>query len=318
MTVKTEAPPVPAAMLRPSNLNAKKKSWTGLWFVLPFVAFYALFLIYPTFLGLYYSFTDKSLTGRAASWIGLDNWAEAFGDERAWAALKNTAVFTLYSTPILVVLAIIFALLVHRARKLGWFLRMAFFAPFVVPVSVVTMIWTWIYQPDGGLLNHYLNNVLFRSLGLYDPASPTIWLQGENGVAMWSVVITTVWWTLGFNFLLYLAALQTIDPSVYEASSIDGANWWQQLWRITMPLLSRTTGMVVTLQLIASLRIFDQMYIMTGGGPNRETEVAIHYIYIAGFEGFRIGYASALSYVLFVLILIVSIFQFRLFSRKED
>lgn len=313
MTVKTEAPPVPAAMVRPPAPNAKKQSWTGLWFVLPFVAFYALFLVWPTFLGLYYSFTDKSLTGRAASWIGLDNWFEAFGDERAWNALWNTAEFTLYSTPPLVVLSIVFALLVNRARRIGWFLRMAFFAPFVVPVSVVTMIWVWIYQPDGGLLNHYL-----ELLGLQNADTNQIWVQGENGVAMWSVVITTVWWTLGFNFLLYLAALQTIDPAVYEASSIDGATWWQQLWRITLPLLNRTTAMVIVLQLIASLRIFDQMYIMTNGGPNRESEVAIHYIYIAGFEGFRIGYASALSYVLFVLILIISIFQFRLFSRKED
>ncbi|MEU5154974.1 sugar ABC transporter permease [Glycomyces sp. NPDC021274] len=315
MTVKTATPAeASAAMTRPPSATArKKKSWTGLWFVLPFIAFYALFLIWPTFLGLYYSFTDKSLTGRPASWVGFDNWAEAFGDERAWNALVNTAEFTLYSTPPLVVLAIVFALLVNRARKLGWFLRMAFFAPFVVPVSVVTMIWMWIYQPEGGLLNHYL-----QMLGLQDASAPQVWYQGENGMAMWSVVITTVWWTVGFNFLLYLAALQTIDPSVYEASSIDGASWWRQLWHITLPLLNRTTAMVIVLQLIASLRIFDQMYIMTGGGPNRESEVAIHYIYIAGFEGYRIGYASALSYVLFILILIISIFQFRLFSRKES
>jgi multiple sugar transport system permease protein len=313
MTVNTEAPaPAPAAMTRPPTPNGAKKQWAGLWFVLPFAAFYALFLVWPTFLGLYYSFTDKSLTGRPASWVGLENWAEAFGDERAWAALGNTAEFTLYSTPPLVILAIAFALLVNRAHKLGWFLRMAFFAPFVVPVSVVTMIWIWIYQPDGGLLNHYL-----QLLGIQDAATPTLWLQDKN-TAMWSVVITTVWWTMGFNFLLYLAALQTIDPNVYEASSIDGASWWRQLWHITLPLLKRTTALVIVLQLIASLRIFDQMYLMTGGGPDRATEVAIHYIYISGFEGYRIGYASALSYVLFILILIISIFQFRLFSRKED
>ncbi|WP_030154977.1 carbohydrate ABC transporter permease [Glycomyces sp. NRRL B-16210] len=314
MTVKTETPAAASAATKrpPAPTARKKRSWVGLWFVLPFTAFYALFLVWPTFLGLYYSFTDKSLTGRPASWVGLENWSEAFGDERAWSALWNTAEFTLYSTPPLVVLAIVLALLVNRARKLGWFLRMAFFAPFVVPVSVVTMIWIWIYQPDGGLLNHYL-----QLLGIQDAAAPTIWLQGES-TAMWSVVLTTVWWTMGFNFLLYLAALQTIDPNVYEASSIDGASWWRQLWHITLPLLKRTTALVIVLQLIASLRIFDQMYLMTGGGPNRATEVAIHYIYIAGFEGYRIGYASALSYVLFVLILIVSIVQFRLFSRKED
>ncbi len=273
---------------------------------------YALFLVWPTLLGLYYSFTDKSLTGRPVEWIGLDNWAETLGDERAWDALWNTAVFTLYSTPPLVVLAIILALLVNRARKMGWFLRMAFFAPFVIPVSAVTMIWIWMYQPDGGLFNHYL-----QMLGFQNAETPTLWLQDE-GRAMWSVVITTVWWTIGFNFLLFLAALQTIPKDVYEASSIDGASSWRQLWHITLPLLKRTTALVIVLQLIASLRIFDQMYLMTAGGPNRATEVAIHYIYIAGFEGYRIGYASALSYVLFVLILIVSIVQFRLFSRKED
>jgi len=314
MTVNTEAPaPAPAATTRPPNTKgAKKKSWTGLWFVLPFAAFYALFLVWPTFLGLYYSFTDKSLTGRPASWVGLENWAEAFGDERAWAALVNTAEFTLYSTPPLVIVAIVLALLVNRARRFGWFLRMAFFAPFVVPVSVVTMIWIWIYQPTGGLLNHYL-----QLLGLQDAAEPALWLQDQS-TAMWAVVLTTVWWTMGFNFLLYLAALQTIPADVYEASAIDGASWWRQLWHLTLPLLKRTTALVIVLQLIASLRIFDQMYLMTAGGPDRATEVAIHYIYISGFEGYRIGYASALSYVLFVLILIVSIVQFRLFSRKED
>ncbi|HLU27169.1 MAG TPA: sugar ABC transporter permease [Glycomyces sp.] len=306
------APPEGAPPRMSAPPSQKRRSWTGLWFVLPFTAVYALFLVWPTLLGLYYSFTDKSLTGRPVEWIGLDNWAETLGDERAWDALWNTAVFTLYSTPPLVILAIVLALLVNRARRMGWFLRMAFFAPFVIPVSVVTMIWIWMYQPDGGLINHYL-----QMLGFQSAETPTLWLQDE-GRAMWSVVVTTVWWTIGFNFLLFLAALQTIPKDVYEASSIDGAGSWRQLRHITLPLLKRTTALVIVLQLIASLRIFDQMYLMTAGGPNRATEVAIHYIYIAGFEGYRIGYASALSYVLFVLILIVSIVQFRLFSRKED
>lgn len=315
MTVKTETPDKASAATARQEAPAllkKPRSLAGLWFVLPFFAAYLLFLVWPTLLGLYYSFTDKSLTGRPVSWIGLDNWVEAFGDQRAWDALLNTAQFTLYSTPPLVIIAIILALLVNRARKMGWFLRMAFFAPFVLPVSVVTMIWMWMYQPDGGLVNHYL-----QLLGIQSPEAATLWLQDEN-TAMAAVVMTTVWWTVGFNFLLYLAAIQSIQPEVYEAAGIDGANWWQQLWGITLPLLKKTTGLVIVLQLIASLRIFDQMYLMTGGGPNRATEVSIHYIYIAGFEGFRIGYASALSYVLFVLILIVSIVQFRIFSREED
>ncbi|WP_100448467.1 carbohydrate ABC transporter permease [Glycomyces xiaoerkulensis] len=312
MTTDTQAPdaaPTADKPPSPTPTAVKRRSWTGLWFVLPFAAVYVVFLLWPMILGLYYSFTDKSLTGRPVSWIGLDNWTEAFGDERAWQSLLNTAEFTLYSTPPLVILALALALLTHRARKLGWFLRLSFFAPFVVPVSVVTMLWMWLYQPDGGLINHYL--------GAWGLGGDHLWVFQEH--AMGSVVITTVWWTLGFNFLLYLAALQAIPNEVYEAADIDGANWWQKTVRITIPLLKRITALVIVLQLINSLRIFDQYYLMAGGGTNLSPEkVAIQHIYEMGFTGLRVGYASALSYILFVFILIVAIVQLRLLSRKED
>lgn len=207
------------------------------------------------------------------------------------------------------ILGLVFALLAHRARKMGWFLRLSFFAPFVIPVSVVTMIWVWMYQPDGGLINHYL-----AEWGL---GGDRLWIFQED--AMGSVVITTVWWTMGFNFLLYLAALQTIPDEVYEAADIDGANWLQKLWSITLPLLKRTTVLVIVLQMIASLRIFDQYYLMAGGGMNLSPEnVFIQYMYNSGFTGLRVGYASALSYILFVFILLIAFVQLRLLSRKED
>jgi multiple sugar transport system permease protein len=311
MTTDTEAPAsAPAAETPPAAARApKRRSWLGLWFVLPFAAVYAVFMLWPMLLGLYYSFTDKSLTGRPVEWIGLANWTEAFGDEKAWDSLWNTAWFTLLSTPPLVILGLAFALLAHRARRLGWFLRLSFFAPFVIPVSVVTMIWVWMYQPAGGLFNHYL--------GEWGLGGDRLWVFQED--AMGSVVITTVWWTLGFNFLLYLAALQTIPNEVYEAADIDGANSVQKLWGITLPLLGRTTALVIVLQLIASLRIFDQYYLMAGGASNLSPEnVFIQYIYNSGFTGFRVGYASALSYILFFFILLVALVQFRLMSRKED
>jgi multiple sugar transport system permease protein len=132
------------------------------------------------------------------------------------------------------------------------------------------------------------------------------------------VVITTVWWTVGFNFLLYLAALQGIPAQLYEAASIDGASGPQQLFRITLPMLSRTTGLIVVLQLVASLTIFDQIYLMTEGGPNHATRPIIQYIYESGFTSYRIGYASAVSYLFFLVVVIVSVAQFKLFAGRKE
>jgi multiple sugar transport system permease protein len=172
----------------------------------------------------------------------------------------------------------------------------------------VTLIWVWIYQPGFGLVNGLLTSGGFAEID---------WLNTENR-AMLAVVITTVWWTVGFNFLLYLAALQGIPAQLYEAASIDGASGPQQLFRITLPMLSRTTGLIVVLQLVASLTIFDQIYLMTEGGPNHATRPIIQYIYESGFTSYRIGYASAVSYLFFLVVVIVSVAQFKLFAGRKD
>lgn len=282
--------------------------WGGLLFAAPFLVLFAFFLIWPTLSGLWNSFFDTSLAGVQREFLGLQNWREMFADPAVWASLKNTLVFTLMSTPPLVVIALIMALLANRKGFLGWFLRFSYFAPFVLPATVVTLIWVWIYQPGFGLVNGLLGSAGFAEID---------WLNTENR-AMLAVVITTVWWTIGFNFLLYLAALQGIPEQVYEAAAIDGANGWQKLWRITLPLMSRTTGLIVVLQLVASLKIFDQIYLMTDGGPNFSTRPIIQYIYESGFTSYRIGYASAISYMFFAVIVIVSIAQFKLFSGNKE
>jgi len=225
-----------------------------------------------------------------------------------WTSLWHTILFTLLSTPPLVLLGLVMALLAHRARRLGWFLRFAYFAPFVLPVTVVTLIWIWLYQPGFGLINDALTRI-----GLSEVA----WLTDER-VAMIAIVLTTTWWTVGFNFLLYLAALQAIPRELYEAASVDGSSSFQQLWHITLPMLRRTTGLIIVLQLIASLKVFDQVYLMTGGGPNFSTRPIIQYIYETGFTSYRIGFASAISYMLFALIVVVSIAQFKLFPAREE
>ncbi|WP_026126640.1 carbohydrate ABC transporter permease [Nocardiopsis xinjiangensis] len=302
-------PPMPASRTGITDVrNRPKTSWAGLWFIAPFLGFYLLFVVWPSVVGLGYSFTDRSLAGGPVSFVGLDNWVESLSDPYMWSALWNTLLFTLLSVPTMVILALALALLTDHARRLGWFLRFSFFAPFVLSVAVMTLIWAWMYNPTLGLFNSVL-----ESLGL----SGIEWLHNES-TAMISVVIATAWWQVGFNYLLYLAAMQSIPDDVYEAASLDGASAWQKIRRITLPLLSRTTGLITILQLIGSLRVFEQIYLMTEGGPNFATRTIIQYIYDSGFVGLRIGTASAMAYVFMALIIVASIAQFRFFSRKEQ
>jgi multiple sugar transport system permease protein len=279
----------------------------GYLFVGPFLIVYAAFLIFPALLGLRMSFYNASLVGADAQFLGLANFKELFGDPDFWTSLWHTVLFTLLSTPPLVLLSLALALLANRAIPARWFFRLSFFAPWVLPSSVVALIWVWLYQPGFGLINGYLT-----AIGLPEIA----WLPDER-VAMISVVIATVWWTLGFNFVLYLAGLQEIPQELYDASAVDGAGALSQVRWITIPLLTRTTILIVTLQIFASLNVFDQIYIMnTQGGLNYTvTRPIIQYVYEQGFTSYRVGFASAMSYVFFVLVLVVGLAQFAVANR---
>ncbi|MGW0805901.1 carbohydrate ABC transporter permease [Nonomuraea sp. NPDC002799] len=284
-----------------------RRNWTqhGLLFVAPFLLVYVLFLVWPTLLGFRMSLSSVNIAGGNDHLVGFANYAEAFGDPRMWHSLWNTVVFTVLSTIPLVLLGLVFALLVHHLRFVQWLWRLSFFGPFLLPSAVVSLLWLqMIYPPEYGLLNGTLGTDI-------------LWL-GDPSVAMWSMVLTTVWWTVGFNFLLYLAALQSIPQHLYEAAAIDGASAWNKLRSITLPMLGRTTVLIVVLQLVASLKVFDQIYLMTSGGPQDATRPIIEYAYDLGFTGYRIGYASAVSYILFVLIVIVSLGQLRLFRKRAE
>lgn len=291
----------------PVTGSVRRRVPTGLWFILPFFVLYVAFLIVPVFLGLGISFFNTSLSGGLGEFVGFANYAELFADEAVWDSLWNTVKFTLLSTPPLVVLALVMALLTNNAMPARWLLRLSYFMPFLVPVTVVTTVWSWMFRTDFGFVNGML-----EAIGL----EKVDWL-GQPGTAMISIVITTTWWTIGFNYLLYLAGLQQIPPELYEASAIDGANAWKQFTNITLPLLGRVTGLILVLQLIASLKVFDQIYLLTGGGPNFSTRPILEYVYDMGFTGFRLGYASAISYVFFLIILVFAFIQVRLFASKE-
>jgi multiple sugar transport system permease protein len=278
-------------------------------FLTPFLVLYLAFIIGPALYMVVMSFFDTSLVKSGlGDFAGFGNYAEALRSGDFWASMWHTVWFTIRTTPPLVVLAFVFALLADRVRRGRAFFRLAFFLPYVLPSAVVALIWIWLYTPALGLLTKVVTG-----LGFAEPN----WL-GDPKLAMWSLALTTVWWTLGFNFVLYLAGLQEIPRDLYEASSIDGASPWNQVTRITIPMLSRTTTLVVVLQVIASLKVFDQMYIMTSGGPNYATRSALEYIYDLGFTDFRTGYAAAASTLFFVLVLAVSAVWLILTRRQEQ
>lgn len=302
---QTDAPAADAGGRR--TAARRTPTGNGLVFVLPFLLVFGLFMVWPIVQGLWMSFTDSSLALRDTNFVGLDNYTEAFGDPDVWSSLGNTVFFTVISSVPLVLVALAMALLVHSGLAGQWAWRLSFFAPYLLPVTVVTMIWTWLYQPELGMANQLLD-----TLGM----EPVGWLSDES-VAIGSVAALTVWWTVGFNFLLYLAALQSLPTTFDEAAALDGAGAWRRLWSITLPQLRRTTGLVAMLQILASLKVFDQIYILTKGGPNGSTRPVLEYVYDVGFTGYRLGYASAVSYLFFALVVLVSLVQFRLFRRED-
>ncbi|MDR7277483.1 carbohydrate ABC transporter permease [Catenuloplanes atrovinosus] len=305
MAVETVDTPVRDTVPTPAR---GERSLTGLWFALPFLVIYAVFMIWPILAGLWSSLFNTSLAGGDVEFLGLSNYAELARDGAVWDSLWNTIYFTLLSTPPLVLVGLVMALLAHRARRTGWLLRFSFFMPFLLPVTVVALIWLWIYQADFGLLNAAVQ---------WFGGGRVAWINDER-TAMWAVVICTLWWTVGFNFLLYLAALQGIPRELHESAAVDGASPRQRLWRITLPLLRRTTGLILVLQLIASLKIFDQVYLLNEGAAAPITRPLIQYVYEQGFTSYRIGYASAISYLLFLIIMLVAFAQFKIFPAGRD
>jgi multiple sugar transport system permease protein len=277
-------------------------------FLAPFMVVYIIFIIYPVIQAAYMSFFKWDLLApHLNKFIGLRNYTSMFSDSIFWTSFSNTLEFVLLSTPLIVGVGLLLALLLNRSDKIAAFFRTVYFAPYVFSVAVLTLIWGFLLNPQSGILAEFLS--LFN-------IEPISWLTNPQ-LAMPAIVITTLWWTMGFNMVLFLAGLQDIDGSLYEAAELDGAGTWAQFRHITIPGLQRTILLVVILQVIASFQIFGQVYIMTRGGPGGTTRVLIQYIYESGFRDFQLGYAAAMSLVLFIVMLLVSYLQFR-FTPQED
>lgn len=298
----------------PFRAGARKKfSWAPYLFILPHLIVFAAFLAWPFFYGLYISlFNFDFLRPEFRPFVGLKNYINLFDPnsiqfEDFWRAMSNTGVFLLYSVPPLVILALLLAVLLNAKFAGRNFFRMIYFAPYALSPVVASIIWRWMFE-QGGLVNSYQ-----AALGL--PETP--WL----GTMPWpwlAITICTVWWTVGFNTIIFLAALQEIPASLYEAAQIDGANKSQQFFNITIPMLRSVLVFVVTTTLIASANLFAQPYIMTNGGPVRQTEPIIQRIYIEGIQLNRMGSAAAMSVLFATILLVLTTLNFKVFGRSEE
>lgn len=230
----------------------------------------------------------------------------SWNDPRFWNAFKNTVIFTLVSTPLIAGVGLGFAMLLQRGSKVTGVYRAALFLPYLLPVSVATLIWGYMLNPSRGIVAW-----LTEHLGMGTIA----WLSDPR-FAMGAIIVTTVWWTVGFNMVLFGAGLEDIDQSLYEAASLDGAGGWQKFKAVTLPGLKHVTLLVLVTQVIASFQIFGQVNIMTNGGPAGATDVVVRYIYQTGFRDTELGYASAMSLFLFVAMVFISLIQF-LVSRER-
>ena len=296
------------AEMLPKQHVPRGENRAGLLFSLPFLVLYVLFLIGPVLVGIVISlFNTTTVKSGLGAFVGLSNYAAVLASGDFWASMWHSTFFALITTPLLVLLPLVFAIFASRISHNRWFYRLAFFAPYVVPSSAVCLIFAFMYTPETGLITE-----AFGWVGLPAPN-----FLGSTSGAWLGVIMLTVWWTFGFNFILYTAAIQEISEELYEAASIDGAGPWQQIRLITAPLLTPTISLITILQVLASLKVFDQIYILLSGGPNNTTRPVIEYIYDTGFTSYRGGYASAATMVYFVILVVISV-GWLLFRRSRD
>ncbi|MEH7273351.1 carbohydrate ABC transporter permease [Neobacillus vireti] len=291
---------------KPSILSQIKKNLPAYLFLFPKLVLFIAFIAIPVIWAFILSFQEYKIFG--SEWVGLDNYVKVFQSEAFFIALKNTFLFTVVTVPFNVVSALIIASLIYPLGKLSQsFFRAAFYLPTVTSMVIVAMVWRWMYNTDFGIFNYVLG---------WFGVNPINWL-GQSSSALWALIIMQCLIPFGVGIILYLASMGSISESLYEAATIDGANSIQKWIHITLPLLKPSTLYLVLLSTIGSFQVFTQIIMMTGGGPGSATETLVHLIYKTGFRDFEFGLAAAQSVVLFFIILLFSIIQFRVLKYDE-
>ncbi len=300
-------PAVPIAHWRHFWRGITREERAAFLFVLPLMIPLLVYWIIPAVASLYYSFTNYSVL-QPTRWIGLANFQRLVDDDLFWRSLWNSAYFTVGNIPLMMLAGLFLAMAVNSYVRFRNFFRVVFYLPLVTSTIALSMVWLWLFDPNFGLLNAAL-----QIIGL----PPMQWLQSTNQ-AMPSIILMSVWAGVGSPMLIYLAGLQGISESFYEAARVDGATGLQAFWYITLPLLRPVTIFIMVSSIISSFQIFGPIYAMTDGGPAFATTTLVHQIYINGFRYFSMGYAAAQAWTLFALLLGLSVINLRLMARGME
>ena len=276
-------------------------------FIAPNVVVFAVFMFLPILLAFYISLNEWTLIG-FPTFVGLGNYLDMLEDSEFLRAFYNTGIYTVGTVPTSIALGLAVAVGLNLKLPGLTLLRSIFFVPVIISLVAVALIASWIFNDNYGIINAALNAVGIGSVP---------WLTSSKW-AMTSLIIATLWIRLGFNMVVYLAALQSIPTELYDAARVDGASGWRRFRHITWPLLGPTTFLLVIINIIYSLHVFDLIYVMTGGGPGFSTTVLVQYIYQMAFTEGQMGYASAIGVVLYLLLLVFTVFQWRVTRQGEN
>jgi multiple sugar transport system permease protein len=317
MVTTAEAPP-PTTQVRRSRIGAPSPAQraglgTSLVFLLPYLLLFGTFVLYPIVYGLWISLHEWDFLLPGKPFVGLDNYTDLFTPgsvtfERFWDAMKATGIFIALSVPLLIVIPLALAIALNKKFKGKNALRALFFAPYVLGVAVIGLLWRYLLDPNVGVLNYYLDQLGFDRIP-FTTATPYVWI---------ALVVPTIWWTAGYNMVIFLAGLQDIPKELYEAASLDRATAWQQFRHVTLPGLRPVMVFVLTITILASANVFGQPYLITQGQPGGETRSAIMLIGEEGLRNFKMGSASAMSTILTIALLGVSLLLLTFMRERKE
>jgi ABC-type sugar transport system permease subunit len=285
----------------------RRIGWRAYVFLLPSAVILSVFVFYPIIESAWMSLHNWSFLAPGRQYVGLGNYRELLHDPRFWNALRNTVIFTAAVVPAQLILGLALATGLVRNNLLNRIFRSIFFFPVIGSLATMAIVWKFLLDPDIGLLSH-----IFTLLGF-----PQTGVLQSTTYALPAVIVVSVWKNVGFTMVILLAALQGVPETLYEAAAIDGARPWARFRYVTLPSLRQALLFSSVISVIASLQLFDQVYVMTSGGPLFHTETLVTYMYKVGFQDYRSGYAAALAWVLFLLIMAVSIVQLRFFRYRD-
>ena len=277
------------------------KKWCSVMtFVVPALIPLTVFWIYPILRSMLLSLTDWDYMSPSYSFVGLSNYVALFKDTRFYSALWNTFVFGIGTVIPTIIGGMILALLLQKAFRGDGIFKFILFSPWITPTVAISIVWTWIYEPDVGIANHVLK---FFHL-------PALQWINSSSTAMLAVIIVTVWKSLGYAMIFYITALEKVPRELYEANALDGANSWQRFRDVTLPCISPTTFFLVIITMVNSLQAYDQIQILTQGGPSGSTRTLLYMYYQLGFEEFNMGQATAVAIILILITVMLSLIQF--------